>query len=171
MTGGTPGRVAVWRHACEHGRLLPDADQEWQLTQLAAHGGQRTVVALDQSLDRAPGAQRLEEVVDVLLDLALGTSGARTLLSTATGRARVLLDQQQALLVRMLGEDLAALGVPEPARAAVDLLGRIGDLVVLEDAAGRPLRRRRAALVAAATGAAVVAARPSLLRRWHLVPA
>lgn len=175
MTTDQLSRVGAWRHVAEHGDYPPAArDRTALLAQLAAHAGQRLIVALDAPLEHEPpGSGRLRQVLTAWLDLARTAPRVHELLERdATGPARALLDQQRRLVLDLLAEDLGAAGAPDPWRAAAVLLDRTAAVAGREQAAGRPLRRERAALLWGPAGVpAPRSPQPSLLRRLHLLPA
>jgi hypothetical protein len=156
-------RVQLWRHVSATGDLPAGEDRDRATSELAAHLGQRLVVALDVE-DRS-AAQHLRDRLEAWLDLARAAAAVRALLDAQAGpRARRLLAGQREAVLGWLAEDLAATGAVDPGRAAVDLLREAEQVAVAEQVAGRVLRGERAAL----TGARPVRRR---LRLPRLVPA
>jgi hypothetical protein len=150
-------RTRLWRHVLETGDLPAGAPVEAATAELAAHLGQRLVVALD--------VEGLPALVEAWLDLARATARVRALLDASAGdRARALLAQQREHVVGWLAQELAGTGARDPQRAAVDLLREAEQVAVAEHLAGRVLPGERAPL----TGR-----RPSRrrLRMPRLVPA
>jgi hypothetical protein len=150
-------RIALWRHVLETGDLPAGAPVEAATAELAAHLGQRLVVALD--------VEGLPALVEAWLDLARATAPVRALLDASAGdRARHLLARQREDVLGWLAQELAGTGARDPRRAAVDLLREAEQVAVAEQLAGRVLRDERAPL----TGARPVRRR---LRFPRLVPA
>jgi hypothetical protein len=143
----------------------PGPDPDSTAAALVRRWHQHFAVAIDGPLERAAsGSERLPEIVDAWLDLARRTAPVRAQVARFGGpRTAAEQARQEALLLGLLREDLALIGVPAPHAAATALLAEMTRIVAAEDRAGRPLRAQRvAALRAAGLGPAAPPARVRL---------
>lgn len=144
-----PLGLGAWREVSRTGSLLGDPDPDSTAAGLVRRWHQHLAVAIDLPMERlAPGEERLPELVTAWLDLARRTERIRTHVAATSGpRAAAESARQTSLLARLLSEDLALMGAPEPGRSAGDLLTEMAAVAAAEDAAGRPLPRLRAGLL------------------------
>ena len=149
---GLPG-WRTWRELLQTGSTArPDPDPDATSAALVRHWHQRFAVAIDGPLERAAtGAERLPQIVHAWLDLARRSAPVRAYVDAFAGdRAAAELTRQSALLLGLLSEDLALIGVRQPEAAAGALLLAMRELAQEEDRAGRVLPARRAAALHAA---------------------
>lgn len=149
---GLPGWRA-WRELLQDGALTGgDHDPDATSAALVRHWHQRFAVAIDGPLEQAAtGAQRLPQIVHAWLDLARASTRIRAYVEACAGdRTARERNRQSALLLGVLGEDLALIGVPDPAAAAAALLLAMQEVALEEDRAGRVLPDRRAAALRSA---------------------
>jgi len=144
-----PLGLGAWREVSRTGTLAGDPDPDSTAAGFVRRWHQHLAVAMDLPMERlSPGEQRLPELVTAWLDLARRTAAVRQHVAATGGpRAAAETARQRALLAGLLGEDLAALDQPEPARRALELLDRMAAVAAAEDAAGRVLRPARRALL------------------------
>lgn len=140
------GGLSAWREAQTTGGLREHGPRR---AAVVAGLARRWRLELDEQVEavvvrHAPGGRRLRLLLGTALDRSRATAGVRALL--ADEGVDLALD---GLLAGHVAEDLAALGVPSPARSAADLLGELAAVTAAEDAAGRVLRSERRALLAA----------------------
>lgn len=153
---GRPLGLGAWREVSRTGSLLGDPDPDSTAAGLVRRWHQHLAVAIDLPMERlAPGEERLPALVTAWLDLARRTQRVRAHVATTAGaRTAAESARQTALLARLLGEDLALMGVPEPGRSALDLLSEMAAVAAAEDEAGTALPRLRAGLLGTPDAAA-----------------
>lgn len=144
-----PLGLGAWREVSRTGRLLGDPDPDSTAAGLVRRWHQHLAVAIDLPMERlAPGEQRLPELVTAWMDLARRTQAIRSHVAATSGpRAAAESARQTTLLARLLSEDLALLGAPEPGRSALDLLREMAAVAAAEDEAKQALPRLRAGLL------------------------
>ncbi len=143
----------AWRELLRDGALADaDADPDATSAALVRHWHQRFAVAIDGPLEHAAtGAERLPQIVHAWLDLARASTRVRAYVERGGGeRTAHEQNRQRALLLGLLGEDLALIGAREPEAAARALLLAMQEAAQEEDRAGRVLPAHRGAALLSA---------------------
>lgn len=144
-----PLPLGAWREVTRTGTVATDCDPDATAAGLVRRWHQHLAVVIDLPMERyAPGPDRLPALLTEWLDLARRTEAVRAHVARVGGPRTAAEQARQAqLLNRLLAEDLAALGAPDPQRSAADLLAELAEVAAAEDAAGTPLASARRALL------------------------